>query len=326
MAGHSVATCIEIAAPARLHLGFLDLNGGLGRRFGSLGLTIDGISTRLVMRRAERAETSGPSAARAMQYLIHAATALGLSDAVSIEIEHAIPEHVGLGSGTQLGLAVATGLTRLDGIPRPTPSLAEIVERGARSGIGIAAFDHGGFLVDGGRRADGGTPPLISRLAFPSAWRLVLIFDRDTNGLHGDGERAAFTALPPMEEAIAANLCRVLVMQLLPGVADAEFTVVSEALAEIQMRVGDHFAAAQGGRFASARVSGILAWLRGQGVIGLGQTSWGPTGFALVDSAGRASEIETDLRRHFADQPAMDFLVVAGRNQGAEIVTGPHGG
>ncbi|MGH6945016.1 MAG: beta-ribofuranosylaminobenzene 5'-phosphate synthase family protein, partial [Geminicoccaceae bacterium] len=38
---------VTVCAPARLHLGFLDLHGGLGRRFGSIGLTLEDIATRL---------------------------------------------------------------------------------------------------------------------------------------------------------------------------------------------------------------------------------------------------------------------------------------
>lgn len=321
MAVAGAAGRVEIFAPARLHLGFLDLNGNLGRRFGSLGLAIDGMGTRLSMSHAEAAQARGPSAERALSYLTKAAAALDLPDTLKITVKQAIPEHVGLGSGTQLGLAVAAGLARMNGMTMDAPILAATIDRGARSGIGIGTFAQGGFIVDGGRGGDE-TPPLIARMDFPAAWRMLLIFDRGMSGLHGDRERTAFQQLPPMDEAIAGRLCRLLVMRLLPGLAVQDFPGVAESLAEIQNRVGDHFAAAQGGRYASANVAGILAWLRGQGLIGVGQTSWGPTGFALVESAVRASDVETALRREFKDT-SLDFLVVAARNTGAEIKAGP---
>jgi beta-ribofuranosylaminobenzene 5'-phosphate synthase len=321
MAVASAAGRVEIFAPARLHLGFLDLNGNLGRRFGSLGLAVDGIGTRLVMTKAESARSRGPSAERALAYLAKAAAALDLPGQLSIAVKQAIPEHVGLGSGTQLGLAVAAGLARVNGMTLDAPALAATIERGARSGIGIGAFGQGGFIVDGGRGGEE-TPPLIARMAFPTAWRIVLIFDRAMTGIHGERERTAFQQLAPMDEAIAGRLCRLLVMRLLPGLAEEDFAGVAESLAEVQNRVGDHFAAAQGGRYASAKVAGILAWLRGQGITGVGQTSWGPTGFALVESAVKASDIETALRREFTDT-SLDFLVVAARNTGAEIKAGP---
>ncbi|HWT20211.1 MAG TPA: beta-ribofuranosylaminobenzene 5'-phosphate synthase, partial [Variovorax sp.] len=36
---------VSVSAPGRLHLGFLDPSGSLGRAFGSLGLVIDGFTT-----------------------------------------------------------------------------------------------------------------------------------------------------------------------------------------------------------------------------------------------------------------------------------------
>ncbi len=311
----------EVFAPARLHLGFLDLNGNLGRKFGSIGLTIEGIGTHLVLTRAATPAADGPNAARALPYLTEAARALDLPATARIEILQAIPEHVGLGSGTQLGIAIAAGLARLHGMQLGAASLAKAVGRGQRSGIGIGAFEQGGFLVDGGRGGDG-VAPIIARLEFPVAWRVLLIFDRALSGLHGENETNAFRQLPPLDEEIAGRLCRLLVMQLLPGLATQEFTAVTHAIAEIQERIGDYFAAAQGGRYASQAVAGILAWLRGQGITGIGQTSWGPTGFALIDGAVRASEVETALRRQFGGDDQIDFQIVTGRNHGADIVVG----
>src|SRR6516162_3589621 len=149
------ATAIAIEAPARLHLGFLDLDGSLGRRFGSVGLALAGIATRLTIASSASLEIAGPGAARAESALAQAAAALDVPPLARIVIESAIPEHVGLGSGTQLGLAVAAGLARLHGRDLAAPALAALVERGARSGIGIGAFAQGGLLVDGGRAAGG---------------------------------------------------------------------------------------------------------------------------------------------------------------------------
>jgi len=36
---------LTLRAPGRLHLGFLDPSGSLGRRFGSIGLVVDGFET-----------------------------------------------------------------------------------------------------------------------------------------------------------------------------------------------------------------------------------------------------------------------------------------
>ena len=51
---------VRVIAPARLHLGFLDLNGSLGRLFGSIGLAIDRPRTELVLKRARAFNGRGP--------------------------------------------------------------------------------------------------------------------------------------------------------------------------------------------------------------------------------------------------------------------------
>jgi beta-ribofuranosylaminobenzene 5'-phosphate synthase len=313
------AARVVVFAPARLHLGFLDLNGGLGRRFGGLGLTIDAFGTRLRMAPAPAPSANGPGAERALGYLDLAAQALKLPPGARIAIDEASPEHAGFGSGTQLGLAVAAALARLHGARLATADLAQAIGRGARSGIGIGAFDSGGFLVDGGLAPGTQPAPVIARLAFPTEWRVLLLLDPKRRGLHGSGETTAFGKLPDFPESLAGRLCRVLAMRLLPGLAERDFAAVSSALGEIQQRLGDYFSAAQNGRFSSPAVAEALAWLGGQGIIGVGQSSWGPTGFALIDTAARAEAVAKAAQARFGAARSLEFRIVGARNRGADI-------
>jgi len=311
---------VEVFAPARLHLGFLDLNGGLGRRFGSLGLTIDGIGTRLTAARVAQpgARKSAPPRAQRMLDALTAGRFAALGP-LALTIEATIPEHVGLGSGTQLGLAVAAGVAALAGETVSARALAPLVERGARSGIGIGAFETGGFLVDGGKAADGAPAPIVARAHFPEEWRVILIFDAEGRGLSGAAEIAAFQALPPFPEAMAAQLCRLTLLRLLPGLGEADFAAVADSVGEIGARLGDYFAPVQGGRYASPRVAAVLEWLRAAGFSGIGQSSWGPTGFVFVADRREAQALESELARRFGASGALSFSVCAGRNRGAEI-------
>src|SRR6476619_6297616 len=111
------AASVRVSAPARLHLGFLDLNGGLGRKFGSIGLAIDGLGTRLALRRAREIRVEGADAERAQRCVASMQRALGLRDAYDLAIEAAIPAHAGLGSGTQMALAIAAAIRRLHDLP-----------------------------------------------------------------------------------------------------------------------------------------------------------------------------------------------------------------
>jgi predicted sugar kinase len=94
---------------------------------------------------------------------------------------------------------------------------------------------------------------------------------------------------------------------------------VAESLGEINARVGDHFAPAQGGRYASPRVAAVLTWLASAGFRGIGQSSWGPTGFVLTASSDTARALRDDLARRFGDDTALSFRICTGRNRGADI-------
>jgi beta-RFAP synthase len=238
---------------------------------------------------------------------------------VKLALERTIPPHVGMGSGTQLGLAVGTALARLAGLTADPADIARLLERGARSGIGIGAFAQGGFILDGGKDESGEPPPIIARLPFPEAWRILVILDPAHRGLHGAAELDAFRTLERSSAETAAELCRLVVMRLLPGLATADLASVGSAIGEIQRRVGDHFAPAQGGRFTSAPVARALEMLASDGIKGVGQSSWGPTGFALLPDESTARQLSARLAPKF---DTLRFEVVAARNRGAEITPG----
>lgn len=308
--------------PARLHIGLLDLEGRLGRRYGSLGITLEGIGTRLVAMPARGFSAEGPDAARVEAYLAetvrHFGLQAGLADGCHIRVEEAIPPHSGLGSGTQLALATGAAVCALAGVEVPPRALAQALDRGRRSGVGIGAFEQGGVLLDGGKGKDSRPPPVICRMAFPADWRIILLLDRHHDGLHGADELAAFAALPPFPDERAAHLCRVVLLGALPALAEADIAAFGAAVSELQRVTGDHFAPAQGGRFASPRVAAALDWLEQTGAPGVGQSSWGPTGFALVEGEREARQLVEGLRAGGAAD-GLELRICQGRNSGATV-------
>lgn len=318
----SAPTAVTVTAPARLHMGFLDLGGSLGRMFGSIGVALNEIATRVRLSPAERLVARGPCSDRCLDAARRIADAFGLPPTAEIVIEESIPQHVGLGSGTQLALAVGVGLHRLHGSGRSVRDIARVIERGNRSGIGIAVFEQGGFLVDGGRGPDTATPPLLSRFEFPDDWRLILVFDDRGQGLHGDRERQAFRNLPRFPATDAARLCHLLLLQGLPAIAEHELGAFGAVISEIQRTVGEHFAPAQGGRFTSPDVREAMDWLETCGAVGIGQTSWGPTGFCIVQGSSEASRLTDEARTRFSGREHLSFLSASARNCGAAIQVG----
>jgi beta-RFAP synthase len=336
---------IWVEAPARLHLGFLDPAGSLGRPFGSLGLTVSAPVTRLSLAAApgpvNQVSASGPEVpaddlARAERHLHELQRRSGLGRPMSLQLECTLAPHAGLGSGTQLALAVGRAFARWHGLDLPTVALAAWLGRGLRSGVGIAGFDQGGLLLDGGPLADGSPAPLLARLPLPPAWRVLLVSDPQCRGLSGSAERSALAALAPLPQAAAAAICHETLMRVLPGAAGAGFAAAAQGVSRIQQILGDHFAPAQGGdAFVSRPVGRLLRWIERQAQqpaaglapadlgAGIGQSSWGPTGFGLLPSAARAQQLLDAARAAGLVDAGLALRIVEPLNRGARVIEHP---
>ena len=310
----------RVTATARLHFGFLDPSGRGELPFGSFGLSLDRPKTRLVLQPARSFQASGPERERALRYLKNMAQSACIDAAYKLHIEEAIPPHAGLGSGTQLAVAVGSAFAALENLSLDAADIAGRLGRGARSGIGIATFAQGGAVLDSGPK-HGELPELVSRVPFPAEWRVLLIVDHQSSGLAGSNENAAFDALPAFPRSKTAELQQRIAESALPALAARDFAQFCAEVGYLQACMGEYFAPLQGGAYTSPQVSEVLAWLGAQGVTGLGQSSWGPTGFAFFasESEGEAAAAEARAR---AGHKGVSFELARGRNEGAKIETG----
>jgi beta-RFAP synthase len=315
---------VYVETTGRLHMGFFDLNGGLGRKFGSIGLSLNAPELRISASCQKALAVSGPDfiseekIARVEKVARQFLQAMHIDVGANIWVDACLDTHAGLGSGTQIALAVGTALAKLYDLPLTTQEIALKLGRGGRSGIGIAAFDVGGVLVDGGRSSTSALPPILARYDFPADWRILLIFDQNTSGVHGAQELQAFKTLPIFPENLAAHLCRSVLMQAMPALVERDLNAFGQAILQLQEATGDYFAPAQGGRYASKIVTKVLEHLASLGVACYGQSSWGPTGFAVFENEQIAYQHLTSLEEQFACENLV-FTVTSARNHGANI-------
>jgi beta-ribofuranosylaminobenzene 5'-phosphate synthase len=315
---------VRIRTPSRLHFGLLAWGVEAARQFGGVGLMIQAPGIELLAERSSDWIIEGPLAAR-VERIIRQLEERGreLRMPVSrcrIGVINAPPEHVGLGVGTQLSLAVARAVRFLGGAPEvASQELAQLTGRGFRSGIGLHGFAQGGLIVDGGRRRENDVPPLLTRVPFPEDWSILVLRPPGDPGLHGLEERRAFESLPPIAPNVTDALCRLVLLELLPAVVERDLTAFGTALSALQTRVGACFAPAQGGIFLSQRAASMVDELLDLGFVGVGQSSWGPTLYGFADQAdGKLAAMSEQLPRRFGLAPSAVFITTAA-NHGATL-------
>lgn len=288
---------IVVSAPARLHFGMLDPAGIGARRFGGCGVAVESPRVVVALRagRGEEVVARGTQAERAGAFAGRARAAFGHRGGVDVEVREAIPTHVGLGSGTKLGLAIALGLAELAGIPAGPQELADASGRGARSSVGSWTFAAPGLVVEAGVRADDAISPLVARYPMPERWRCVLALPAGVEGLSGHAEERFFSDLFHDRKALEPRVSRLLLTALLPGLLAEDIDEFGGALSEIQREIGSMFAARQGGVF-HPRAAPVVEALQALRVRAVGQSSWGPTVYGIVDGPERAADVADRLR------------------------------
>lgn len=299
MARASSDEAIFVEAPARLHFGMLDLRGDLGRRFGGIGVAIPQPSLLLEASRLERHEfhAEGPSSDRVLEFAHRFAAHHALPGGARVRVHRAIPAHAGLGSGTQLALAVARALGELYGLSLDPSALARAVGRARRSGVGTWLFALGGLVVEGGRRTGSDEPaPLLARYPVPETWRAVVaVPDRDER-VSGEVEAQAFAHLQPPPERDVERVAHLVLLGLLPALVEGDLAAFGRALTEIQCVNGRWFAPMQGGEFAPGASADLVRAMRDWGAAGVGQSSWGPAVYGIVSGDRNAAVLESRVR------------------------------
>jgi beta-RFAP synthase len=231
-----------------------------------------------------------------------------------------------------LGLAVGSGLARLAGIQLTVQEIAFAVGRGLHSGIGIATFQHGGFVLDGGRsiisnrtEADnrqidtGKTPPVLMKHPMPKDWFFVTAIPKTSPGFSGEKENKAFLQLPEAPSRVVEKISWALLMKMLPALLEKDVANFGKALTSIQFMVGDCFASVQGGRFANPISEKIVDFLLSRGAAGVGQSSWGPTVYGLVQGKDHAKQLKKQVQLFLSDIGGGQVLCLQPQNRGAQV-------
>jgi len=315
---------IKITSPSRLHLTLIDLNAEIGRVDGGVGITLGSPHIKMSAEMSGTVEITGAS--RLADRIRAAATAvLPEGEGIRIHIEEDMPDHVGLGSGTQSALSAAAAVNELYGLGFSVRELAIAVGRGGTSGIGVASFENGGFVVDGGHRfSDKGAfspsaasradpAPVLFRHDFPD-WDIVLALP-DTQGAHDAHEVDIFRKECPIPLREVQEVAHVILMQMMPAVMEGDIESFGCAV--------DHLQTAGFKRreveLQSISVRDVIEFMQDSGTHGAGMSSFGPVVYGFTDSRSQGRQIRKDVQKMLNETIGGRVVITKANNSGASI-------
>ncbi|WDQ15298.1 GHMP family kinase ATP-binding protein [Rhodopirellula sp. P2] len=295
---------IEVQTGARLHFGLLDV----APPFGGCGVMIDGPPTRVRVSAAS-AFASDVRHRDRIAGIVHRWQQMTGNDsppAVAIEVLHAAPSHHGLGSGTQLSLAIADALLKQTSGETPArEQVLQLANRGRRSAVGSHGFFDPGLIVEGlDRQRSTGSQlnPIDQRIQLPDAWRVgVVLMDEVSSAetISGDEEQQQFDALHPAHDDDRSRLVGILTEQLIPAIERVDFPSFAKAVTQYNRSSGELFAPVQGGPYNGEATTQLIEQLIAIGLHGVGQSSWGPGVFTWFESEQAAQQTARNWRERF---------------------------
>lgn len=322
----------EVRAFARLHLGFLDLAGSCGS--GGVGLSVTEPRVRLKIMPSEQLDVRGSGKASSneainlaleyagMFYEHPEVQALTAGDAMKaiVFLNDVIPDGMGLGLESQLALSVISGLAANHGIDMSSAEAAAVSRLGRYDdGVGVEAFDNGGFMVSAGA---GGLPFTVFRSKFPQSWKIILVLPPE-----GAAEKACDCdtvsgRAAELDPGAGAEMSRIVLLRLLPGLMKEDLNAFGDALDRMRAVAEAEYASSPAEFYAWPAAADIISKMRELGAVGAGQSEWGPSLYSFADGEDAASAIASGLERYFSGsggECGLKILVVSGQNEGSEI-------
>ncbi len=334
---------VIVTSPSRLHIALIDMNGELGRVDGGIGVALKEPFLKIEVSAVDKETEQRANTEEIVTILerLKERTQPALRGNYRVKILKELPSHVGLGSRTQLSLSVAKAIAVLENRNYHALDLAKLVSRGGTSGIGTAAFENGGFILDGGHlfrlesadstevhenevqktsflpssAAKFPPPPVLFQQPLPEDWFFVVAIPEVKRGAHDLEEIGIFKRYCPVEREEVAKICRIVLMRILPSVLENDIHTFAESLTMLQ-RIGfkrietelQHDIVKELFRFFDAHA------------LGYGMSSFGPATYAIVKGENRAKALADSTREFFTERHVRALVSYSNaNNDGSEV-------
>lgn len=316
---------VVVKTPSRIHIGLIDMNGSIGRKDGSIGLALEYEGVFVTAKKVidDVVEINGIDSKLYHNLKKKISNILPQNKGVLISVILNIKQHIGLGSGTQITLAILVAVNKLYNLKYPINKIIEISKRGGTSAIGSLAFKKGGFLIDCGHSnklkqnfnpssyCDLKPSKKLLRLKFPN-WNIILAIPQGI-GLFDVNEQNFFNKYCPIQLSDVQKISHIVLMQLIPSVIEKDIENFGIAISKLQKlgfkkRENDLFKKKNHYLFDVMKKSNIY---------GPGLSSFGPTMYGFCESKKQALEVQEFLVERFPI--GSDIIITKANNNGAKI-------
>lgn len=283
---------VNLTSPACLLLGLAEIDGAACQ----LGVALQYPPVQLTARQSGLLLITGGRADLAFRQAERILAHFGLPQQGEIEIELAVPSHMGLGSDGMLGLSVARTLAELHGVSADPAALAEAAGLLHEQAIERQAFAQGGLLLVG---PDGAA---LRHHTFPAGdeqddWVWVLVLPRVPGSTPDTLEADRRAALQAAAHHLSAETGVLATGALWPAAERGDSAAFAQALEQIQQLNYDALRLAEQPHTLSDDEWRILNIMRASGALVCGRAIGGLGLYALVHG-GPASRT---LRRALTD-------------------------
>ena len=313
-----------IDSPARLHLGFMELNDSNPRVFGSIGLAITNFKFKQTIQLNKDFDVvcDDKNIKLRVEEIIELFSKNYKIKKCRLIVSDYIPLHKGLGSGTQVSLCTGFLISSFNNLNLSIENISKFLGRGQRSGVGVETFKSGGFIIDTGKQKSSISPPQkLIDIKWPKDWQIILITNTSLSGLHGKKESNEFTKLKNISSKFAKENCFNLLMKIIPGLLENDFCIFANGIQKIQENMSEIFYGNKN-NFSNRNISKIFKFVREKKYVGFGQSSWGPTGFVFCENRNKREEI-FNMIENFIELKKIEginLLKVRGRNFGNKFL------
>ncbi len=335
---------VTVTSPSRLHFALIDLNGELGRVDGGIGVALNEPCLKIEVSAVDKEvdEKDNPEKVIPVLERIRGRIKPELKGNYRVRILKPLPSHVGLGSQTQVSLSVAKAICMLEDRSYGVAELAKLVGRGGTSGIGTAAFDKGGFILDGGhvfRKSEAerekeeerekiktsflpssaskvSPPPILFQHALPEDWFFVVAIPEVKRGAHGTEEIEIFKRYCPIKREEVEEICRIVLMRILPSVLEKDIDTFAATLTMLQ-EVGFKKKEVE---LQQDIIKELFGFFEAR-ALGHGMSSFGPATYAIVEEEKKAKELAVATKEFLEGKRIRASVTYSnGNNRGSEIV------